>query len=321
MARIDHIFKTETKKVEHHPRRNTKWIHYSKLVDHKKQYCNAKDKEEIEMLADLIEADGEVLQDLLVRKIDTDAYEIIAGHKRRRACQLLVEERGREQYALLPCLEREMSDVRAEFQLYSSNRFHEKTDYEKMLELESMKYLLETYPEEFPEIQTGRIVERLARLLNMNKTTVGEYLTISKNLSDKGMEKFQSGEIKKSAAVELSGLPEEEQDALIEQGITTHAEIKRLKKKKKEKPAPKIETADQPDAQNTEKEAAPAGSPTEKQDLANQTSGKEMKELLKEGLYHLQKEIASEEWKEAMATVGDIKEYLRVLEYEGRNLG
>lgn len=49
-----------------------------------------------------------------------------------------------------------------------------------MHELERMKYLLETYPEEFPNLQTGRMVERLAKQLNMNKTTAGEYLTISK---------------------------------------------------------------------------------------------------------------------------------------------
>ena len=93
MARIDSIFKSETKKAEQHPKRITKWIHYTKLHDNKDQYCNAPDKEAIEALADLIEADGEVLQDLLVRKTDTDEYEIVAGHKRRQACRLLVEER------------------------------------------------------------------------------------------------------------------------------------------------------------------------------------------------------------------------------------
>ena len=85
MARIDSIFKSETKKAEQHPKRITKWIHYTNLRDHEAQYCNEKDGEEIEALADLIEADGEVLQDLLVKKTDTDEYKIIAGHKRRRA--------------------------------------------------------------------------------------------------------------------------------------------------------------------------------------------------------------------------------------------
>lgn len=233
MARIDSIFKSDPKKSEQHPKRITKWIHYTKLRDNKKQYCDAPNKEAIEALADLIETDGEVLQDLLVRKIDTDEYEIVAGHKRCRACKLLVEERGKKEFEFLPCYVKNESDVRSEFKLYSTNGYHEKTDYEIMHELEQMKYLLENHPEEFPEVQTGRIIERLARLLNMKKSTVGEYLTIAKNLGEKGMEKFRSGEIKKSAAVELSGLPEEEQDSLIERGITKHTDIKRIKQKKK----------------------------------------------------------------------------------------
>ena len=53
-----------------------------------------------EALADLIEADGEVIQDLLVRKIDTDEYEIIAGHHRRNACKILVEDGIRK---VMPC--------------------------------------------------------------------------------------------------------------------------------------------------------------------------------------------------------------------------
>ena len=232
MARIDSIFRTETKRSENHPKRITKWIHYTKLKDHKDQYCNG-NREEIEKLADLIETSGEVLQDLCVRKIDTDEYEIIAGHKRRRACKLLVEERGKEEYAFLPCYVKNMSDVQSEFSLYSSNGYHDKTDYEKMHELEKMKYLLENFPEEFPQVKTGRIVEKLAKLLNMKKSTVGEYLTIAKNLGEKGMEKFQAGELKKSAAVELSGMPVEQQDSLIEQGITSHRDIKKIRQENK----------------------------------------------------------------------------------------
>lgn len=232
MARIDSIFRTETKRSENHPKRITKWIHYTKLKDHKDQYCNG-NREEIEKLADLIETSGEVLQDLCVRKIDTDEYEIIAGHKRRQACKLLVEERGKEEYAFLPCYVKNMSDVQSEFSLYSSNGYHDKTDYEKMHELEKMKYLLENFPEEFPQVKTGRIVEKLAKLLNMKKSTVGEYLTIAKNLGEKGMEKFQAGELKKSAAVELSGMPVEQQDSLIEQGITSHRDIKKIRQENK----------------------------------------------------------------------------------------
>ena len=95
MAKLGNIFnKEEIKKEEQHPRRTIKWIHYSKLKENVEQYCPARDKEEIESLADLIQATGEVIENLSVSKLDTDEYKIIAGHKRCQACKLLVEERG-----------------------------------------------------------------------------------------------------------------------------------------------------------------------------------------------------------------------------------
>ena len=157
-----------------------------------------------------------------------DQYEIIAGHKRRRACKYLVEEEGKKQYAFVPCFVENISDVKAEFQLYSSNSHHVKTDYEKMHELERMKYLIETYPEEFPQIQTGRMVEKLAAQMKMNKTTVGEYLTISKNLGENARTAFEDGTIKKSAAVEMAALPEKEQMHYYA-GVTAQKDIKAYK--------------------------------------------------------------------------------------------
>ena len=230
MAKFGEIFKdTEAKKPEPHPQRITKWIHYTKLIDNKAQYCNERDKGEIIALAELIEADKGILQNVLVRKVDTDEYEIIAGHKRRRAVRYLVEERGLKEYEFIPCIIENLSDVRAEFQLYSTNGHHEKTDYEKMHELERVKYLLETYPEEFPHLQTGRMVERLAKQMHMSKTTVGEYLSISNNLGNKAREAFKEGNIKKSAAVEIASLPEKEQEKLIEKGVTAQKDIKAYK--------------------------------------------------------------------------------------------
>lgn len=230
MATLGAMFaNTGVKKAETPPQRVTKWIHYTKLKDNAAQYCNERDKDEIIALAGLIDADNGVLQQILVRKIKNDQYEIIAGHKRRRACKYLVEEEGKKQYAFVPCYVENISDVKAEFQLYSSNSHHIKTDYEKMHELERMKYLIETYPEEFPQIQTGRMVEKLAAQMKMNKTTVGEYLTISKNLGENARTAFEDGTIKKSAAVEMAALPEKEQDALLSAGVTAQKDIKAYK--------------------------------------------------------------------------------------------
>lgn len=238
MAKFNSLFQdTDIKKQEAHPRKDAKWIHYTKLKSNEKQYRGAA-KERVIELASLIEASGGVLQNLIVRKIDTDEYEIIAGHHRRDACRYLVEEKGLTEYEFLPCEVKSISDVLAEFQLYSSNGFVPKTDYERMHEIERMKFLLENFPEAFPHMKsTGRMVERLADQLHMPKSTVGEYLSISSNLGEKGMQAFKDGEIKKSAAVALASLPEQEQEELIKEGITSHKEITEFKNAKKTEPS------------------------------------------------------------------------------------
>ena len=243
MASIGDVFKEETKKAGARPTRATKWIHYSKIKDNQNQYrCGSTEEErqqyrkQVEDLAMLITASGTVLQNLLVKKIGTDEYEMIAGHHRRDACKKLVEEDGLEDYALLPCNIENVSEAREEFDLYATNIFPEKSEYEKMHELERMKYLIETYPEEFPDLQKGRMVDRLATQMNMSKTTVGEYLTISKNLEEEGKKQFRSGELKKSAAVELASLGQEEQKELLKKGTTSLREIRTYKKEKVKEP-------------------------------------------------------------------------------------
>lgn len=243
MANIGDVFKEETKKAGARPTRATKWIHYSKIKDNQNQYrCGGTDEErqqyrkQVEDLAMLITASGGVLQNLLVKKIGTDEYEMIAGHHRRDACKKLVEEDGLEDYALLPCNIETVSEAREEFDLYATNIFPEKSEYEKMHELERMKHLIETYPEEFPDLQKGRMVDRLAAQMKMSKTTVGEYLTISKNLEEEGKKQFRSGELKKSAAVELASLEQEEQKELLKKGTTSLREIRNYKKEKAKDP-------------------------------------------------------------------------------------
>ena len=186
------------------------------------------------MLARLIEACSQVLDNVLCRKINDDQYEIISGHKRRRACKYLVEEEGKEEYGFIPCYVEIISNVQAEFQMYVSNSYHEESDYEKMHKLGRMKSLLEKHPEEFPKLQTGRMVERLARELHISKTTTGEFLKMSKNLGENAKTAFKGGVINKSAAFEMAALPEEEQNKLLDAGVTAQKDIKIYKEEKLE---------------------------------------------------------------------------------------
>ena len=57
-------------------------IHFSKLISNKNQFYR---EEELEELADTILLLGGIAQNLLVRKIGVDRYEILVGHRRWRA--------------------------------------------------------------------------------------------------------------------------------------------------------------------------------------------------------------------------------------------
>ena len=199
-------------------------IHYSKLVQSKFQYREIT-REAVEKLADLLEADGEVLQPLLVRKSGADSYEILSGHKRFQACRLLVEERGRISFSMIPCCMKSFDDVKAEFSVYSTNGYDNKTPYEQMKEIEGMARLMREHPEAFPDGK-GRLVERLARQLSISRSVVSDYQNISHNLGTVGREAFREGKIDKSAAVTLSSLPEKKQEEVLAKGITTRKKIR-----------------------------------------------------------------------------------------------
>jgi len=189
-------------------------------------------EEEVEKLADLIEIDGEVLQPLLVRKKGGDTFEILAGHKRHAACKLLVEERGEEKFALIPCYVKEMSDVRAEFAVYSTNGYGVKSDYELMREIEGMTKLLKESPESFPETPRGRVVEKLSAIMGISKTTVQEYKTIANNLGEKAMEEFKKGTISKDTARFLAVQDVEKQNEVLDMGLTKAKDVKEFIKQK-----------------------------------------------------------------------------------------
>lgn len=148
------------------------------------------------------------------------------------ACKYLVEEGKAEEFAFVPCDVKSMNDIRAQFQVMSSNYHHSKSDYEKMKEVSDMKYLMENYPEEFPDVAAGgRVVEHLAAQLHMKRSTVSEYLAIDHNLIPEGKEAFKESKLNKSAACAMAALPEEEQEKLLTEGKTTHKEIKEYREK------------------------------------------------------------------------------------------
>lgn len=243
MPKLNNFFdKTETVEKILTKKMHPQLVSIKKLEESKLQYRDIP-QEDVEKLADLIELDGEVLQPLLVRKAGADTYEILAGHKRYRACRYLAEGKGLEQFAMIPCYVKAMTDAQAEFAVYSTNGYNRKTDYEIMREVEGMSRLLKENPELFPEAASGRLVEKLASVMNMSKTVVQEYKTIVSNLSDESMDKFKKNEITKESAKTLASLNNEEQAKVLSTGAVKTSDIKQAVAELKEPSNKDIELA------------------------------------------------------------------------------
>ena len=68
MAKFGAVFNSDVKKTDSRPRSETRWIHYTKLIDNTDQYRKSATEDDIAAFAELIKSAGRVLQDLLVRK-------------------------------------------------------------------------------------------------------------------------------------------------------------------------------------------------------------------------------------------------------------
>ena len=179
----------------------------------KKNFYHAEDKE-IKDLAESIELIG-LQQYPVIKPVEgTDEYEVIAGHKRRLAILRLLDE-GKTEYEMIPCKIETPDDIKNELILiFTNSTQRERTDYEKMREIERVRELLTEY-QKTHEL-TGRRQNIIAEILGTNKTKVGTLDNINNNLIAPFMEEFAAGKISTSAANEIAGLEPDAQQALYE---------------------------------------------------------------------------------------------------------
>jgi ParB family chromosome partitioning protein len=179
----------------------------------KTNFYHAEDKE-IKDLAESIELIG-LQQYPVIRPVEgTDEYEVIAGHKRRLAILRLLDE-GKAEYEMIPCKVEPLDSIRNELILiFTNSTQRERTDYEKMREIERVRELLKEY-QKTHEL-TGRRQSIIAGILGTNKTKVGTLDNINNNLIEPFKEEFAVGKISTSTANKIAGLEPDAQQALYE---------------------------------------------------------------------------------------------------------
>lgn len=198
-----------------------------KMIPSKDNHYSVK---EIDDLVATIPMAG-ILQPLLLNESDEeeDMYEIVAGHRRRTACIYLVEQKGMKQYRYVPAIVKpKKSQTLQKLALIVANRFRDKSDWERMMEVVELKSIFNEILEnrkldkqtqkmlkELLEIQTDedmKLRDFMAKSLNISATQVARYEKIHNSLSDVFMTAFQTKNISISIAYELATLSPEWQE-------------------------------------------------------------------------------------------------------------
>lgn len=172
---------------------------------------------DIEELAQSILLSGKILQNAVVTAADESGnYTIIAGHRRRLACQKLVEE-GHSEFAEIPCMVMTEPDgLMQELVLIQTNSTARVlTEAEKMRQAERATAIL-TELKSRKQI-SGRVRDIVAKMLGTTTGQLGRYNVISKGLKNETLRAaFERGEIGVSAAYEAARLDEAGQAELAE---------------------------------------------------------------------------------------------------------
>ena len=208
-----------------------KKISYKYLLDSPFQYREIK-RDDIEFLAASIQSAGKVIVPLTVYAAgDNENYVLKTGHHRAAACRYLVEEKGLTKYSMLPCIvESKESDALTEIEVLGSNHFIPETEAEKMYASARYAELIQNNQDVKArlknEVGGSRTVEIIANKTGRSKSSIIEDLQLNNKLSESAKKRFQSEDLTRKAALELTKLQPEVQDELIASGNTSYKAIK-----------------------------------------------------------------------------------------------
>ena len=202
---------------------DVRYIPYDMLrVDAANTY--SRDPEYIHDLAESIEDIG-LQQPLVVVKASDDVYDILAGQCRYLAIKEMIDN-GKDTYMNVPCHEVDLdgikldisNDLKKEYIIASTNAVREKTDRDRLLDVEKLGKVYAALKREEKKA-VGRQRDFIAQATGMAPRTVQNLMTVNK-LPEALKEAVTENQVPVNAAVKLAQLPEEQQKK-IEEAITT----------------------------------------------------------------------------------------------------
>lgn len=220
---------------------------------------------QIEKLSDLIKLSGGILQNIIVLPADEEGYyTITTGERRWRAARLL-QEKGLypEKFeGKVPCTIRSLDDIdlpiskemKEQFAILITNQYRDKSDGEKMMEMQEWKKIIAALREAGAEylpmhLTDGEQVkikgtptrELLAGQLGVSTGQIARMETVEKKGSPQLLDMLMNDSMDLSAAEEMLRLNEQEQNETLRQlkrkqrDKITKTEVKAQVEKKLEK--------------------------------------------------------------------------------------
>lgn len=194
-----------------------------KIQDFSKHPFKVKDDEKMEELVSSIKKNG-VLIPVIVRPMEDDTYEMISGHRRKRACELTNKKE-------IPCIIRNLSDDEATILMVDSNIQREEImpserAYAYKMKLEALKHQGKKINETSTPAEEKSSIDVIADEFGQSREQVRRYIRLTE-LNSELLEMVNEKKIAMRPAVQISYLKPNEQEILldvIEENVATPSE-------------------------------------------------------------------------------------------------
>ena len=190
-------------------------------------------------------------------------YRIIAGERRWRALQLLLKK-GYEEFEIATCQIKSVAEEHEEMvNIIMANAYREKTMADLLQEEQQLRKSLQYMKDNGLTLQgytldSGRLRDVIASIMQMSGTKIAQIDSINERLIPEFTEQLKEGRLTFSAAYEISGMDQEQQQAMLEKsqetGGLTWKEVKEAKAAPEEP-----EESEEAESQEPEKEETKPG--------------------------------------------------------------
>ena len=189
-------------------------------------------------------------------------YRIIAGERRWRALQFLLKK-GYEEFEIATCQIKSVAEEHEEMvNIIMANAYRDKTMADLLQEEQQLRKSLQYMKDNGLTLQgytldSGRLRDVIASIMQMSGTKIAQIDSINERLIPEFTEQLKEGRLTFSAAYEISGMDQEQQQDMLkksqESGGLTWKEVKEAKAAAEEPEEPEEAERQEPEQEETTK--------------------------------------------------------------------